>query len=68
KYNLLLNLTAFKTNHLSTKTIIYSCASFCGGWGDRLNGFSSWANQRRENPNEELYRYNENLGQMRKVT
>ncbi|CAF3691812.1 unnamed protein product [Rotaria sp. Silwood1] len=32
------------------------------------SGFSSWANQRRENPNEELYRYNENLGQMRKVT
>ncbi|CAF0896831.1 unnamed protein product [Rotaria sp. Silwood1] len=41
KYNLLLNLTAFKTNHLSTKTIIYSCASFCGGWGDRLRGITS---------------------------
>ncbi|CAF3400756.1 unnamed protein product [Rotaria sp. Silwood2] len=41
KYNLLLNLTAFKTNYLSKKTIIYSCASFCGGWGDRLRGITS---------------------------
>ncbi|CAF1338308.1 unnamed protein product [Rotaria sordida] len=41
KYNLLLNLTAFKTNHLSNKTIIYSCTSFCGGWGDRLRGIIS---------------------------
>jgi len=41
KYNLLLNLTTFKTNHLSDKTMIYSCQSFCGGWGDRLRGILS---------------------------
>jgi hypothetical protein len=41
KYNLLLNLTAFKGNHLIEKTMIYSCQSFCGGWGDRLRGIMS---------------------------
>jgi hypothetical protein len=30
------------------------------------SGFSSWANRRREKPNEELYFYNEKLEQMRK--
>jgi hypothetical protein len=41
KYNLLLNLTAFQTNSFSDKTMIYSCQSFCGGWGDRLRGILS---------------------------
>ena len=41
KYKLLLNLTAFKGNHLAEKTMIYSCQSFCGGWGDRLRGIIS---------------------------
>jgi hypothetical protein len=41
KYNLLLNLTFFQTNSLSNKTMIYSCRSFCGGWGDRLRGILS---------------------------
>lgn len=41
KYNFLLNITAFKTNDSSDKTIIYSCRSFCGGWGDRLRGITS---------------------------
>lgn len=41
KYNLLLNITAFRTNYLSDKTMIYSCESFCGGWGDRLRGIMS---------------------------
>jgi hypothetical protein len=41
KYGSLLNVTAFKTNDLSDKTMIYSCQSFCGGWGDRLRGILS---------------------------
>jgi hypothetical protein len=41
KYDSILNLTAFKTNDLSDKTMIYSCRSFCGGWGDRLRGILS---------------------------
>jgi hypothetical protein len=41
KYKLLLNLTAFKGNPLAEKTMIYSCQSFCGGWGDRLRGIIS---------------------------
>ncbi|CAF2041852.1 unnamed protein product [Rotaria magnacalcarata] len=41
KYHSLLNIEAFKINHLSNKTIIYSCQSFCGGWGDRLRGIMS---------------------------
>ncbi|CAF3902742.1 unnamed protein product, partial [Adineta steineri] len=31
----------FKTNDLSDNTMIYSCQSFCGGWGDRLRGILS---------------------------
>ncbi|CAF4339063.1 unnamed protein product, partial [Rotaria sordida] len=31
------------------------------------SGFSSWANLRRENPNEELYHYNEKLGKIKKL-
>lgn len=41
KYNLLLNLTKFQPNSSLNKTIIYSCQSFCGGWGDRLRGILS---------------------------
>ncbi len=41
KYNSSFNLTAFKGNHLAEKTMIYSCQSFCGGWGDRLRGIMS---------------------------
>lgn len=41
KYGLLLNLTKLKTNSNTTKTMIYSCQSFCGGWGDRLRGILS---------------------------
>ena len=41
KYHLLVNLTAWKGNELSNQRIIYSCQSFCGGWGDRLRGILS---------------------------
>ena len=41
KYNAVLNSTPFRTNTLSDKTMIYSCRSFCGGWGDRLRGITS---------------------------
>ena len=41
KYQLLLNLSMFKSNDLSNQTMIYSCQSFCGGWGDRLRGILS---------------------------
>jgi hypothetical protein len=41
KYHLLLNFAAFQRNNFSDKTMIYSCQSFCGGWGDRLRGILS---------------------------
>ena len=41
QYACLVNLTAFKTTFPSNKTMIYSCRSFCGGWGDRLRGILS---------------------------
>ncbi|CAF4166939.1 unnamed protein product, partial [Adineta steineri] len=41
KYGTLLNLTEFITNSSAEKAMIYSCKSFCGGWGDRLRGITS---------------------------
>lgn len=41
KYQLLVNLTAWKGKTLSNQRMIYSCQSFCGGWGDRLRGILS---------------------------
>jgi hypothetical protein len=41
QYRSLVNLSALKTNPRSTRTMIYSCQSFCGGWGDRLRGILS---------------------------
>ena len=41
QYASLVNLTALKTTFPSNKTMIYSCRSFCGGWGDRLRGILS---------------------------
>ena len=41
QYSSLVNLSALQTTSLSNKTMIYSCRSFCGGWGDRLRGILS---------------------------
>lgn len=41
KYRSLFDLTPLKTNSNPRKTMIYSCQSFCGGWGDRLRGILS---------------------------
>ena len=41
QYASLVDLTAFKTTFPSSHTMIYSCRSFCGGWGDRLRGILS---------------------------
>ncbi|CAF1634371.1 unnamed protein product [Adineta steineri] len=41
KYGTLLNLSEFITNSSAEKAMIYSCKSFCGGWGDRLRGITS---------------------------
>lgn len=41
QYGSLVNLSALQTMSLSNKTMIYSCRSFCGGWGDRLRGILS---------------------------
>ncbi|CAF1058650.1 unnamed protein product [Adineta steineri] len=38
---MLLNLTEFITNSTAGKAMIYSCKSYCGGWGDRLRGITS---------------------------
>ena len=41
QYGSLVNLSALQTTSLANQTMIYSCRSFCGGWGDRLRGILS---------------------------
>ena len=41
KYQLLVNLSLWKGDSSTNRRMIYSCQSFCGGWGDRLRGILS---------------------------
>lgn len=41
EYRSIVNITALEENPVFKKTLIYSCRSFCGGWGDRLRGILS---------------------------
>lgn len=41
EFSSFINISSFETNSFTSKTFIYSCRSFCGGWGDRLRGIFS---------------------------